>query len=57
MNPADRGTRSPSPAGRPAAEAAAGAEPPPPLPPFTWISADLGLPLVDLEDREAVNGV
>jgi len=23
-------------------------------PPFTWISHDLGLPLVDLEDKDAV---
>jgi plasmid stability protein len=25
-----------------------------PTPPFQWIVADLGVPLVDLEDREAV---
>lgn len=25
-----------------------------PIPPFTWIVADLGRPLVDLEDKEAV---
>ncbi len=26
-------------------------------PPFTWISANLGIPLVDLEDKEALNAV
>ena len=28
-----------------------------PAPDFTWISADLGLPLVDLEDTEAMRRV
>ena len=30
---------------------------PPPAPGFVWISADLGAPLVDLEDAEAVRRV
>ena len=28
-----------------------------PAPPFKWIVADLGVPLVDLEDKEAVRRV
>ena len=28
-----------------------------PAPPFTWIVADLGAPLVDLEDKEAVRRI
>jgi hypothetical protein len=28
-----------------------------PLPPFEWNAADLGTPLVDLEDKEAVRAV
>lgn len=30
---------------------------PTPPPAFEWTSADLGLPLVDLEDREAVRAI
>ena len=30
---------------------------PAPAPPFGWIVADLGAPLVDLEDKEAVRRV
>jgi hypothetical protein len=30
------------------------AEPPTETPPFEWISHDLGLPLVDLEDKDAL---
>ncbi len=28
-----------------------------PIPPFEWMTADLGAPLVDLEDKEAVRAV
>jgi hypothetical protein len=28
-----------------------------PIPPFEWKTADLGAPLVDLEDKEAVRAV
>lgn len=33
---------------------AVAAEPDTPAPPFAWISRELGLPRVDLEDREAI---
>ena len=33
---------------------AVAAEPGTPAPPFTWIRRDLGIPLVDLEDEEAI---
>jgi hypothetical protein len=36
---------------------AVGAEPEAPSPPFVWISRPLGLPRVDLEDREAIRQI
>ena len=30
------------------------AEPSPEPPPFAWVSHDLGLPLIDLEDKDAL---
>ncbi|HYP55659.1 MAG TPA: hypothetical protein VEQ41_05070 [Solirubrobacterales bacterium] len=32
-------------------------EPPPANPPFSWVSHDLGRPIVDLEDKDALNAV